>query len=426
MKNARLIEKTAVARRLGGTEIIRAHALPERLLISAEIARELGRKKPERSCASKYFRLIKESTLPAALAGIAMRYSLRKELREAIAMHSREDPMLRSKLDSAERLFRLGKKEEARKEVFGAMQSQLADVDPRISRAIYIIYRLKYSEVKPLAKQVFRKKMDAGDFDAAYQVASQWRLWGERKKAAVCCVKKEILAGNFEKARRIAGERGISKKGIRSAAKQVVLGLMEKEEYSAALSTSREFRLRSSTDNAVLAMFVSCMDSNSYLEAAQLAKAYGMKREMGEAAAKLIDSSRDSNLAIALLHAKEFGFEELAKELGRKLIEIQVLFGDYQKAISLADGLGLDTRKLATSWFYNEVKEGKSIKAIGIAIKYGLDKEKKKIGRKMFLKRLRGKDYSGAIKIAETCGLEEEKQIVGELKKFRANASQPR
>ena len=124
--------------------------------------------------------------------------------------------------------------------------------------------------------------MEEGDFDSAYNVANQWRLWEERKKAALCFVKKELYNGNLERARKIAGERGIGKKGIRSIAKQVATDLIAKEEYSAAIALAGEFRIRAAAEEAVLAMFESCMESGSYLEAAHLAKAYGREKEMKE------------------------------------------------------------------------------------------------------------------------------------------------
>ncbi len=420
------MEKSAVARKLGGAKIIRAHSLPERLIMSAEIARELGRRKPEKSCASKYFRLVKEKKFSHVLAGIAMRHGLRKELREAIEIHAVGDLELKFRLDGAEQLFRAGKKEAARKEVLEAVKSLLAEADPRISRAIYMIYRLRYSEVKPLARHVFRKKMEEGNFDSAYQVANQWRLWEERKKAALACVRREARAGNFEKARLVAGERGVGKKALTSAAKQIFSELMNEQEYASALSVAREFRVRGGVDDAVLAMFESCMGSGSYFDAAQLAKNYGMETEMKEAAALLIDSRRESNLNAAISHAKEFGFPELARDLGKKLIEIQLLFGDYPAALFLAEEMGESTREIAAMWFRKEKENGKKVKAIYLAIKYGLDEEKQELGREMFFKRLGGKDYSGAMKIAETCGLEEEKKLLSELKKFRAKSSQPR
>ena len=82
----------------------------------------------------------------------------------------------------------------------------------------------------------------------------------------------------FEKARKIAGERGVCRKGIRSVAKQVATDLIAKEEYSAAIALAEEFRIRAAAEEAVLAMFEYCMESGSYLEAAHLAKAYGMEK----------------------------------------------------------------------------------------------------------------------------------------------------
>jgi len=427
MKRASLIEKSATARRVGGAEAIRKFSKPDRLMVSAEIANELGRRKAKRSCASKYFYLMKEKgTTPPELAGIAMHYGLRPEMREAISLQAEGDSALAFWLSNAQKHFRSGKKEEGRAAAIETIRGQLTEVDPRISRALCTIYRIKYREIKPVAISVFRKKMDEGDFESAYLVAREWRLFSERRTATIASIHSEMSKGRFESAKQKAGTRGIGKKGLRSIAKQVFSQHIQDKKYPEAALVAENFRVIGGAQEAAEHMYTECMEENRYLEAAQIAKHYGLIPQMKSAALELINSTKERSLVFALKYAREFELDGLARELGKRLVEVEALLANYAKAIQLAEELGFDTKKIARAWFEAELENNSSTKALFIAKRYGLEEEKRMIGKRMFQKQLALGNTHATRRLLSELGLVEEQQQFEELLRLRKRSKQPR
>ena len=428
MQRAKLTEKSVTARKMGGAEFIRALPRVDRLMLSAEIASDLGRKKPKHSCARRYFNLMKEKgSIPPELAGIAMRYSIRPELREAIVLQAKTDPVLASQLALAEKHFHSGNKEAGRKAVLRTIRNQLTDVDPRISRALYLLYRIKYAEIKPVAKEVFNQKMASGEFESAYLVAREWRLYPERKTSTLASIRQSITTGKFKAAEQKAINRGIGKKGLRSIAKQVFSGHTEAGEHLKALQVAETFRVMGGAQKAALEIYSECIEEKRYLEAAQIAKHYGLISQMNEAAMKLIDSLKERSLVSTVRHAREFGLDELADELGKKLMEVELLLGNYANAIAWATKLGLNTNDIARTWFEKELEEnGAMARALFVANRYGLEEEKKEVGMRFFRKYLAVGNIRAAQKIVKECGLEQGQSVLDELARFKKRSQQPR
>lgn len=363
---------------------------------------------------------------PPELAGIAMHYGLRPEMREAIALQAKTDPGLAFQLSNTQKHFRSGKKEEGRAAAIETIQGQLTDVDPRISRALCTLYRIKYREIKPVAIAVFRKKMDEEDFESAYFVALEWRLFSERRTATVASIRSELLKGRFDSAKAKAGARGIGKKGLRSIAKQVFNQHIQDKKYSEAALVAENFRVNGGAQEAAQYMYVECMEENRYLEAAQIAKHYGLIPQMKCAAMELINSTKGRSLVFALRYAREFELGELANEIGKKLVEFELLLGNYAKAIKLANELGFEKEEIARAWFEAELEKNSSAKALLIAKKYGLEEEKQRVGKRIFQKHLAMGNTVAIERLVSELGLVDEQNSFDELLRLRKRSKQPR
>ena len=131
-------------------------------------------------------------------------------------------------------------------------------------------------------------------------------------------------------------------------------------------------------------------------------------------------------MVFALRYAREFELDELASELGKRLIEFELLLGNYAKAIKWADELGFGKEEIARAWFETELENNSSVKALRIAKIYGLEEEKRMIGKRMFKKHLAQGNTAATCRLISELGLVDEQKSLDELFRLRKRSKQPR
>ncbi len=418
LPEATLMEKSAVARKLGGAEFIRKLPLCDRLIVNVEIGFSLGRDAAAKKCASRALALLEKKLEPEQLAQFALRYDLSERFPAVIRIAREADRHLDYLLKSAESA---SDQNIRKREVVSSIRGEISYGNLSLAKIIALEYGIPKSTVSKIASRLCKSKMMGTDYDGAEFLASSFKLPEQRQKARITSITSSIESGKFDAAEKKSKKWGVGHKFMKKLALGVFTSHMEEKEFLRAASVAKQFKLFKEMKKAILCEYNLLKSGKNYLGAARLAKEYHMIAQMHSAAGKIVRAEEKSgSLSAAASRAREFGLERRAQKIAKKMIAVCVKNEDYLGASEIAAKYGLNElrRELLMKAVALEVENGKDYVALGIARSSGLEKEANELAWKFFLKFIHAGEYSRAWKFAEKAGLADAMKILKELEKL--------
>ena len=421
-QRATLIEKSSIARKLGGAGFIRRLPMEDRLRVTTRIGFELGREGPAKKCASRVFSIMRNrGAEPEHLAETAVRHGLDFEFPRALYFAREADPSLDYSLRRADNARSSQDHNGVKQWATVSIRDQLSLGNHNIARCISSHYGLREGELKKIAGRLFKKEMGNTNYDSAEWLASSFKLPGERKKARIASVISDIREEKFSSAEKKAERWGFGKKFLRKAAVSIWNELMAEGQFLRAIKVAEWGKIFAERNKAALAEFRSLNRENENLKAALHAKEYGLAPQMKTAGGKVVRAELKAGQdQAAMSHAKDFCLQKLAQRIGKKLISAKVKKEDYLGAAKIAAECGDESarRELLLRAVQIEMENESRFRALKIAVSSGLEQEAKEIAREFFLSSISAGDYQRARKFAEKTGLEDALKMLRELERL--------
>ncbi len=444
MTGKTLIERSPTAKKAGGPQEIRKLPKLQRQLLSAKVAMEIGKPRAARACAEKAIvfeltdhlyspeaetianeyditmkdaakkavaELMKRKEYSHAL-GIANRFDLEKEIKEAAARKKAEKDLKGEHYSSAVRTaqyYGLDLTKEVLKEIEGYLESERYTHAVVAARA----FGLDFGPCSPIVRKAIERYMELGWYSDAAYTAKEYGFEELMKEAAKNLVKEYLRSDKFSNAAEISKEYGLTENEI----KEVVDGLISFDAFGMV---------------------------NIYEE--EIKDAFGIKKEVTKElikkhAKKQVeeDMKKGNHLSAACL-SKEYGFENLMKKAAKKAIKYWTEMAKseenkykkihcYSNALDIAKEFGLELKKAARKVVDEKMPHPFSftplielLEAERIAKKHGIEKEydfedlMKKAARKVLDEKMRAsrmylmslEKILEAEKIAKEHGIENE------------------
>ncbi len=456
-------EKSETFGRIGGTPIIKALPLIDRLVIGAMVAKECKREAATAACAQRAIIM----NLRAGRFESAERFAIQFDLATRLSELAKEAARLESKRgfdwyyrNAAKIAQRYGLKEEMKTAALKAIEEHINNQwDGKEPFRLARNFEISDAEVRQVAQKVIAEKDSIGGDEKIARIAKCYGLEDKMKEAARRIVSGQIRLFQFETARKaaettrktaetygitaeladiarkalprlapitaaeVAREFGLE--GRDEAAREAFACEMEKGDCRSALAIAKKFDLSDGVKTAGTVIITNMLSSkqefpnpcdaegisweatgygisagelNKLVKAEfekrigddryaafRIAKAYGLKEEERRAAEMIIEKeTQEGQYGHAAALAEQYGFTRQLRELGRKLIEID-MYGnpdskymnenaaDVEKTKTECGLSDADIKEAADNALMKALGEGRYEKAEAIAERYGLE-----------------------------------------------------